>query len=182
MRAGHDISCEGEQWLLYIGGGSNSTDDNDRKLPKEGVGIGIGDIELIGTGYCLFVRGDSLEPNISEDGLTAIEQQIKAGAAVGHVGETIAAGVVRQVVAAGIDDPYQFQTAGGSIGQYHCDFLSGHKWEILLQQDRAHAGSAAYSHSMETVRNPVIIGDGAKAGVDCIGIAVNRDIDREVIG
>ena len=51
---------------------------------------------------CLLVGGDGLEADVSEHRLAAVEEKVKPGAAVGHVGEAVAAGVERHIGAAGV--------------------------------------------------------------------------------
>ncbi len=181
MLSGADIRSKGKKRLGYIGAASDDADHDDRDFGQEGVGVGCGDVHLIASGYGLFVGGDGLVSDISEDRFTAVKLQVVGGTAVTHVGEPVTAGIVRQVAAAGVNNTDHFQTACCCIGQHHGYFLTCYKREILLEQDGTEAGGVAYRYCMEAIGNPVIIGNGAETGVDCVSGSVNGDIDRECI-
>ena len=40
----------------------------------------------------------------------------------------------------------------------------------------------ADGNRMETIRDPVIVRDGAEAGIDGIGSTINGDVDGKVVG
>ena len=119
--------------LLDIGRGADGADNDDRQLPQEGIGIGVCHVELVGTGHRLFVWGDGLESHIPEHGFAAVEQQVKPGTAVSHVGEPVASGVVGHIAAAGIDDPYHSKPAGSGVCQ---DPVSYIHLDVYKRQDR----------------------------------------------
>ena len=115
-------------------------------------------------------------------GFAAVKQQIIPGATVGHVGEAVAAGIVGTGITAGVRNLDHFQTAGGRIYQNHSYLFASGKRKVLPKKHGTHAGGTANGNRMETIRDPVIVRDGAEAGIDGIRSTINGDVDGKAVG
>ena len=75
-----------------------------------------------------------------------------------------------------------FQTAGGRIYQNHSYLFASSKRKVLPKKHGTHAGGTANGNRMETIRDPVIVRDGAEAGIDGIRSTINGDVDGKAVG
>ncbi len=111
-----------------------------------------------------------------------IEHHIVAGAAVRHIGNPVAAGIVIESVAAGSRNLDHIKTARSIVCQHHGIALFGRKWEGALEKNAADARCPADGDGVEAIGDRFVIRNSSKTGVDGKSVLIHLNVDCEGIG